>query len=417
MINTMLLSLAAGILISSISRDEKRARGATVLLLLFLAGGLPLAGALLEYEFKVRGTLQWFVLLSPGYAFSAAWGRPGPAVLPGFWQSMAAIQILTWLFLLGACYLTPRTWRDRPVRSQKRLARWFQRGSAVRNDGSSGRLRTRLLEINPFLWLSSRPLHKSILVWAVLLAVTLVWLGFGIKYPRDLFHHTMFVVMGLTWNSILKVWVASEATRQIALDRKSGAIELLLSTPLTVTDIARGLRLSLMRQFGVPVLVVLGAETILLVWGVGRIHATDAQVAWVTVWLFGMAMLPADLWALYAVGLWQSAVAKAPAQAAGGSAFRILALPWLLYMGLAAMVAMAEALGILRMLPNAGWFFWLASWGVIGFGVDALYGWRSWRAVQSQFREAASRQRPEGAWGASLGRFYGRMKAGRRPAL
>ena len=74
------------------------------------------------------------------------------------------------------------------------------------------------------------------LVWAVLAAIAAVWVGLGLRWPRDMFSPPMFVVMGLVWNSILKVWVASEATRQIAGDRRTGAIELLLSTPLTVSD-------------------------------------------------------------------------------------------------------------------------------------------------------------------------------------
>src|SRR5256885_8919754 len=42
----------------------------------------------------------------------------------------------------------------------------------------------------------------------------------------------------------LKGWFASEVGRQLAEERKRGALELLLSTPLTVKEILRGQRLA-----------------------------------------------------------------------------------------------------------------------------------------------------------------------------
>ena len=58
-------------------------------------------------------------------------------------------------------------------------------------------------------------------------------------------------------NLVIKVWFALEAGKQLSEDRKQGALELLLSTPLTVQDILRGQRLALERQFLGPVMVVL----------------------------------------------------------------------------------------------------------------------------------------------------------------
>jgi hypothetical protein len=272
--------------------------------------------------------------------------------------------------------------------------------------------RRRLLDRNAFYWLTTRPRVRPLLTWGVLVCATLVWLGIGIKYPRDMFNEAMFVVMVLVWNGIIKVWVASESTRQIAMDRRSGSIELLLSTPLTVRDITHGLWLALRRQFGAPLLVVLVAECLLMVLGAREVGGSDDRLVWIAVWVCGMAMLIADLVALYAVGLWQSAVAKAPAKAAGGTAFRILALPWIIFMLLGAAVVVADGLRIMRKVPGPDWVFWLGSWLFIGFALDLIFGLRAWTAVQSRFREVASQRVLAGGWGHALGRLFGRLKTG-----
>jgi ABC-type transport system involved in multi-copper enzyme maturation permease subunit len=410
MVNTMLLSLATGICVSSVSRDEKRARGAALLVMVLLAGGFPLVGAWLEYELKFRGVAKWFLVFSPGYAFAQAWDSArGVFGWRGFWSSMLVLHGLTWLFLLLACWLTPRTWQDRPVRSLRRLWGWFRMDS-LGSDAVALEFRRRLLDQNAFGWLTARPRSRPLMVWLVLLAVTGVWLGFGLKYPREMFDSAMFVCMALCWNGLLKCWVASEATRQIAVDRRAGSIELLLSTPLTVADLSRGLWLSLRRQFGGPLVAVLAAEGLLLSIGLGKIHSSGDDFVWGCVWLCGMTVLVADLLALYAVGLWQSAVAKGPAEAAGSTALRILVLPWLLFMLLGAGVSVADAINV-RGASDLDWGFWLGSWTLIGLGVDLLFGWWSWRAVQTRFREVAASRAGARGWGDFFRRLAGSLRS------
>ena len=55
---------------------------------------------------------------------------------------------------------------------------------------------------------------------------------------------------------MLKLWITTEAGQQLAVDKKSGAFELLLSTPLTVRDMVRGQWLALRRQFLKPLAAV-----------------------------------------------------------------------------------------------------------------------------------------------------------------
>jgi hypothetical protein len=410
LLNTMWLSVTAAIWISSINRNEKTARALALLVMLLLAAGLPLLGAWFESETRIRDSAQWFLIFSPGYAFARVWDVTANLRWHGFWTSMTTIHFCGWLFLGLACWFTPRSWQDRPLRRALRRKESAP-GSSVSGQSAdmAESFRTRTLGLNAFFWLSSRPSWRPWLVWGLMILLGAIWLGLGAK-DRDYLEPPVFVAVALLWNGTLKAWVASEATRQLAMDRKSGSIELMLSTPITVAEIARGQWLSLRRQFAVPVIVTGLIEVFLMLVGLEELGGGDDRAMWAMVWMSGIAVLFGDMLALYAVGLWQSVAARGPAEAAGGTAFRILALPWILFGVLGAAAAVAEAL---RMFPSGlgEGYVWLAAWLFIALGVDAWFGLSSWRRFHRDFRErAADRWRRRGFW-SWLG-MRGRMPGG-----
>lgn len=397
LLDTLWVSLCLALWISSMSRNEKAARGITLLGMLLLAGGLPLLGAWIEAEAQVRDAAQWFMILSPGYAYAMAWDVMGSATWLPYWVSMTAIHVSGWLFLALACWFTPRSWQDRPARSMPVGVPPRATGVTTQRMPHAIRFRAHALGRNAFFWLASRPAWRPALVWAALILLGALWVGLGIK-DDDFFAPAIFVAVALLWNGLLKAWAASEATRQLSVDRKSGSIELMLSTPITVQDIARGQWLALVRQFGWPVAVTVGAELILMGIGLNEIHGAESSTMWVAVWLSGMVVLLSDLLALYAVGLWQSVAARGPAEAAGGTGFRILALPWILFGALGAGLAVADVLRVDLPMVNEE-FFWLGAWLAIALGVDVWFGLRSWHRYQRDFRtRAADRWRRRTLW-------------------
>src|SRR5207237_1521861 len=58
---------------------------------------------------------------------------------------------------------------------------------------------------------------------------------------------------------VLYLWAASQACRFLVEVRRSGLLELLLATPVTGKQIVGGQWRALMRMFGLPVLLLLGA--------------------------------------------------------------------------------------------------------------------------------------------------------------
>ena len=71
-----------------------------------------------------------------------------------------------------------------------------------------------------------------------------------------------YFLTAIVVNTTLKIWITSEAGNRLGQDRKLGALELLVSTPLSIADILRGQMLALRRQFLGLVLVVLGLELV-----------------------------------------------------------------------------------------------------------------------------------------------------------
>jgi hypothetical protein len=182
---------------------------------------------------------------------------------------------------------------------------------------------------------------------------------------------------------------------------------------MSVPEIVRGQWLSLRRVFGRPVLAVVCAECFFVVTGVREIGDDRDTVAfWVTAWGCGIFMLFADIIGLTVVGVWQSASAKFPGKASGATAFRILALPWLAFLGLVAVwVVMEEFFWTFR-TRDPGWFFWVAAWTLFGLGANLLFGLSAWRAIHSRFRQVASQQTAEGGLAYRLGRLF-RSRRGR----
>ena len=134
--------------------------------------------------------------------------------------------------------------------------------------------RRRLLERSAYFWLAARARLGPAYVWAVLGLVACGWVWGLARSGRDWLDEGTYVLTGLLLNLLIKVWFALEAGRQLAEDRKQGALELLLSTPLTVQDILRGQLLALKRQFQGPVLAVLLVFGLFLIAG-----ASDDDVA------------------------------------------------------------------------------------------------------------------------------------------
>jgi ABC-type transport system involved in cytochrome c biogenesis permease component len=408
-INNLLFSLAAGMFCSAVGRDDRKTAAATFLGVATLVA-LPVIGEAINDSTRLNLPLEPFQYPSPGFtcfaAFDLNFQRRGFA--QAFWISLGLVHALTWLLLGAACVVVPRTWRDQ-TSGTSRLAARFQQWQLGTPAHRLARRRL-LLEPNPFTWLAYRERFKQSAVYLMLAGLGFFW-GCGYVRVGSAWLEDAAIPFALAAHSILKVWLANESTRRFCEDRRSGALEILLASPLTVSEIIRGQLQALGRQFIGPAALVLAADLLLMGGGLTRI--TQDRSSWVLVWLAGMAMLAWDLHALSWVGPWMALNRRSPTRAASAALMRICVLPWALFaIGIAFFILMVSFLHFyFRPWTHGPGPFVLAwgAWLALGGAVNLLFTWWAQFRLKTGFREAATRPfeaAPSyGDWGRALARF------------
>ncbi|MDB6020338.1 MAG: family transporter protein, partial [Pedosphaera sp.] len=260
--NTLFLSLAIGLFVSSLSREVMKAmNGALLLSLLFLVG-LPWADMWLahwnETLFKCI-----FSMASPGYLFVKA-----PNLHPhDYWLYLGVQHLLGWGFLAVACVIVPRAWQEKTSGKISLLARL---SGTWRYGGRRGRLafRNRLLGRDPILWLALRDrwLPRFVLVVSLLMVG---WAGWDLY--SNWISSKPFPGTTSTWGLLMTgvvLWMSSQACRLYLDSVRNGAMELILVTPMSPSQLVRGQWAALWRTFIIPLCLVL---TLHLVDGINTI--------------------------------------------------------------------------------------------------------------------------------------------------
>jgi len=264
--NTMFLSLAIGVFVSSLSRDGHRAMNGTVLLCGILVVLMPatdwwMAGwDRLKFEPRLS-------LASPGFTFSEV----QETKLGDFWFSLALQHGMGWVFLVAASLLAPRLWQEGT--RETRHSRAWQRGF-VSAQGHRNR-RVRMLEENPIRWLAAR--DRGALVPVVVLVISIgVLTAIAVQNPNpQALMGVSSMVSGLLV-LVFKLWVASRAAGFFVRANQAGLLELLLVASVSPRQIVWGQWWALWRTFLLPALAVVAIQV-----GAGlmQIAAIKASVA------------------------------------------------------------------------------------------------------------------------------------------
>jgi len=173
--------------------------------------------------------------------------------------------------------------------------------------------------------------------------------------------------------------VAIEAVHRFNHDRQSGALELMLSTPLEVAEIIRGQFQALKRQFFWPTVMVLLLHFLFMI----SQKTSGSLVSW---YLGNMAMLVADLFAIAYGGMWVGLKSRHATRATGAILARMLVLPWLLIIGFFTFISIAG-----RLFGASGSFgLFFGVWLFAGLGVDLFFGLRGWTGLQEKLRDLAA---------------------------
>jgi ABC-type transport system involved in multi-copper enzyme maturation permease subunit len=391
-VNTLFFSLTLGMWASAMSRSQRKAMATTLALILLFAAVLPACGAWRSMAGRVPQVKLGWLLTSVGFSYFRAFDVSYTTHAKEYWWSVGVIHGLGWVFLVLASVVTPRSWQERPAGAQTQRWRerwqWWSYGDFVERAA----FRKRLLDRSAYFWLAARARLGPAYVWAVLGLVACGWTWGLARSRRDWLDQGTYVLTGLLLNLLIKVWFALEAGRQLAEDRRQGALELLLSTPLTVQDVLRGQLLALKRQFLGPTAVTLLVFFLFLMAAASDemlLENPEDRSFWVLSWAAGMVMLIADLAALYWVGMWLALSSKNPTRAAASNLGRILVMPWVV-------LAMGALVISLTWPQHAGdeplQKFFLSAWLGVGLAVDlGLGAWARTRLL-TEFRLAATRR-------------------------
>ena len=318
LLNMLFFSLATGMLVSSASRNARQATFAAAALVYAVAAA-PLGATVFLDDPEIGIPLLAF---SPAFAFG--WiimtaGRILPPNIPDlYWVSLGFCHLLSWLLLFRASAVLRRAWINQGSACRRNpLPEWIEQRSYGQG-AERQQHRARLLDRNPFLWLAARDRWKPRYVWLLLVSVLVTWTYGYWRHGELMFDATVLLPAVWLFNAFIKVWMASEATTRLVNDHRSGALELLLSTPLSTTEIVRGQWLALRRQFTRPMAAVVVGESLLLlkILPAGPVAAIAA-------------ILIADSITVGLVGMWLAFRAKNPGKAVGTTLFLVLTCPWI----------------------------------------------------------------------------------------
>ena len=370
---TLQLSLAAGMLASACNTDGRRALAGAFVGLLGWTLALPGLSILVAGGLPVRGA-PW-LWGSPAYA---AWRVPEVSYRAGggdFWIGVLVLNLAAWVGFGLAGWILTRSWQDRPDAAGPNAGARRRRMSAAR--------RERLLAANPVFWLAERGSPGNAGIWWFLAGTLGIWLGGAYGLHQKWVNAISVFFMMYVLHVVLKLWLGWEAGRRFAEDRHSGALELLLCTPLREYELTHGWLRYLRRRFLAPVLGLVLVDWSLFHLGMDQTGWWGQTEAWGFSALAGMGLFLSDSYALAWVGLSQGLTSPTPMRATLNTLGYVLLAPFLVCMALFAFVGwLAAGAG----LPLAAF---TAVWFGIGYLTDAVLCARSMTMLEERFRSAA----------------------------
>ena len=297
LLNALMFSLALGLVISTFGQQERAVLVGTLLVVLLVTLGLPLVWK----SVTCLRNSRWFdfVLLfpSPAYAFKMVSDRGIRTASREYWLSMTTIVGVWMAGLVLSSFALPRLFQEKGPLPQngswrRRLHRWRFGDPQFRRFVDEQQI-----EKHSFQWLVSRdrltPFSLSGLVLVIVLFALWAPSAFRAPTPANA-PIAMFGAFGL--HQFCKLLLAAEASRRLNLDKRNGALELLLSTRLSIPSILNGQMRSLQRHFLMPLLGLVLVNWLIFMEIISKRDEMPGLIS-------GVFVLPFDFYALSWLGM------------------------------------------------------------------------------------------------------------------
>ncbi|MHB9005841.1 MAG: ABC transporter permease [Limisphaerales bacterium] len=328
---TLLVATAAGLWVSSRSQDDLRSTLGTALLLI----GLTILPAVVELANPPR----WLPIVSPAMLLAFADDALYRTGSIRFWGSVLLLLGLG-LTLVGLSATgVKRSWREssaetaRPPRKVRNPDRWNYRIAP----GLHARTKSPQLDRHPAVWLAGRLSGSVPLIWlglmvsalpviAIPLLYNLVGRGGGTAAAMG------FSIIGLLSSLLGAGLLAFVAVRPFQEGRRSGTLELLLSTPLSVPALVQAHWLALWQRLRLPLILVFALHLLQAMYQIGALLSGVGSGFGVFALSQAVSTL---LWivqplAICWVGLWSGLAARNTSQAVGWTMVLVQIAPWML---------------------------------------------------------------------------------------
>lgn len=317
--NTMFLSLTLAVYWSSRMTTSWSAMLAWLSSIFFLIFGVPFFAAMLarslgEYLNQPgdETLFMWLMLPSPGFSAVMSFGpKLYFAQYHSFlWASLLVQHLMGWLFFIFASQRTQRVWRQQEaqtirhkvVRSVRDRINQFIHWLCWRHD--------QVRDEAPISWLVRRSrmgVNVTLLVFGVATAVFLWGLA---KHPKDWMDPSVFSMTMSLMHLWLLAWMAGEAATWIYRDRQSGAMELILATPLKTSGILREHFRGIQKKLMMPVIWVVVADVLFMFHDTTNYHDLRSNNFRYVLWISLIGMLLFNLFVLRWVATWMGLIAR-----------------------------------------------------------------------------------------------------------
>lgn len=377
LLNALLLSVSVGILVSVLTRSQRNSHLAAGGIVSFLAILLPVSALLVQRFSNVPWLALYLNLPSPAFALQLSFASSFGLSTNLFWTAIGIQFAISILMIVAACLLVPHTWTTKSA-TPWAFKDWLTRLNYGPIHVRSVR-RARMLDRNPIYWLLSRirfgPLWPALYAIGTLMLAGILIVHFSI--PMEPAFVVFFI--GMASNDLaMRIRVASIASLGLGQERQSGALEMILSTPVTVQEMIRGVWRAICHRLMwvyIPHLLLTVIVTVIFVQVVGGHYFVGG---------FFIVMSIADFIALGYVAMWKGMRLRNVQHAAASALMRVLLLPWILW---GVFMSFSQSQELVREWGEFGPFYaGITIWG-ISTGT-AIYNSR--RKLTLHFREAAT---------------------------
>ncbi len=384
---SLLLALSIGLVVSTLVRSQRAATGLAGGIIVFLAVLLPALAQVTERQWEQPELARILRIPSPlcaqEMAFTAAFGLS----TNDFWKSILLQLAMALVALISACRIAPNCWQVQGT-SGGLLRHWTEKFIGWTHGTAEQRKerRTRLLTRNAWFWLSFRDRFAPL--WPAVFAVVAIgavgWCIVHYEIPKPPACALLFAALAVN-DLTVRMRVASIAAARLGEDRQSGALEMILSTPLTVREIVKGQWMAI-RKIQLKTYCALAVFYLILsaiYWE--QMDPRDGDV-WVI--LCFLAVSIGDFAVVGYVAMWKGMRVANPRHAAGAALVRVLLVPWFTFFG---SLPLIQRISFVREAFNSAepysylafaLFIWCVS------SITALLSAR--RNIARHFREAAT---------------------------